>query len=443
MGLFDRLFGNTIKNEPQPDIRFGRYSDSYKSDEQYDYWDSALDAFEEEEYLKSYRHFFAYLKDGHEGNVELEEKEGDIHFKIYQGSKIVFGIANAQKVKAESKVAKYDHTNVGFMRRLMERNFGLKYSRFALDDENNIAITFDTYTLDGSPFKLYYALKEMATNADKQDDLLIDEFEMLHELGSEPLETLADTEKEIKYQYIQKEIQRCFDYIDSNRLDSQQYPGGIAYLFLHLAYKLDYLTRPEGFMMETLERIHRMYFAKDNKSTFQRNIEIRKEFQKLLKREKVDFFKEMYDVKATFGITTPINQDRLSGFIDGELKNMDWYLENGHHEVALAVTGYITGYCMFNWAPPRPARELLHLFFEITEPEYFQSLDFSFDYYNPIEKTFNKAAIKREIYGIAKSNARQYPDCNPSTSILDYNSLAAFAKSFLLMIKELDLVKAI
>ncbi len=443
MGLFDRLFGITTKKEPQPDIRFGRYSDSYKSDDQYDYWDTALDAFEEEDYLKSYQCFFAYLKDEHEGNVEYEVSEGQIQFKIYQGSKVVIGIADAVKVKAESKVAHYDHTNVGFMRRLMERNFGLKYSRFALDNENNISIIFDTYTLDGSPFKLYYALKELATNADKQDDLLIDEFDMLHELGSEPLEEIPTAEKEVKYQFIQKEIKACFDYIDSNRLDAQQYPGGIAYLFLHLSYKLDYLTRPEGFMMEALERIHRMYFAKDNKSTFQRNIEIRKEFQKLLERDKADFFKEMYDVKSTFGITTPINQDRLAGFIEGELKNIDWYLENGHDKVALGITGYIAGYCMFNWAPPRPARELLHLFYEITETAYFKDLDFTFEFYNPIEKTFDKSAIKREINDIVRSNARQYPDCVPNFSLLDYSSLAVFAKSFLLMIKELDLVKAI
>ena len=87
------------------------------------------------------------------------------------------GKANIEKVTIEAKIAKTDTLNIGFMRRLLERNFQLRYSRFALDEENNITIRFDTSVLDGSPYKLYYALKELTTNADKLDDLLIDDLD--------------------------------------------------------------------------------------------------------------------------------------------------------------------------------------------------------------------------------------------------------------------------
>ena len=50
------------------------------------------------------------------------------------------------------------------------------------------------------------------------------------------------------------------------KLNAFQYPGGIAYLLLELSYKLDYLTVPEGMLMETLERIHRLYFTKTKKT---------------------------------------------------------------------------------------------------------------------------------------------------------------------------------
>jgi len=69
MGLFDRIFGANVNDDNQPDIRFGRYSDSYKTPEQYDAWDSALEKFDKKEYLDAYKDFFFYLKDEEEDNV--------------------------------------------------------------------------------------------------------------------------------------------------------------------------------------------------------------------------------------------------------------------------------------------------------------------------------------------------------------------------------------
>ncbi len=82
---------------------------------------------------------------------------------------------------------------------------------------------------------------------------------------------------------VQHEIKKAFEELDKGKPDPNQYPGGYAYMFLHLAYKLDYLVKPEGFMMDALEKIHRAYFASspEEKSTQLKNIAFRKEFQKL------------------------------------------------------------------------------------------------------------------------------------------------------------------
>ena len=239
MGIFDRLFRSSGSNDPQPDIKFGRYSDSYKEPENYDAWDEALEKFEEEDYIDSYLKFFRYLSDEKEENVKFREEKGGITFELYQGSKKITGFANTHKIKAEAKIARTKALNVGFMRRLMEKNFTLKYSRFALDEENNITIVFDTYTLDGSPYKLYYALKEVATNADKQDDLLLDEFRMLQPVDTSHLKDLPEAEKEVKYRYIVDQVNRVLREIGEGDLNSDQYPGGIAYLLLDLIYRLD------------------------------------------------------------------------------------------------------------------------------------------------------------------------------------------------------------
>ena len=442
MGFFDRLFNrDQSENEPQPNIRFGRYSDSYKTAANYKAWDVALEKFEKEDYLDCYDEFFKYLRDEEEDNVKYWRDENGIRFEIYQGSKKITGFADDKKLKAEAKVAHTESLNVGFMRRLIEQNFALKYSRFALDEDKNITIVFDTYNLDGSPYKLYYALKEVATNADKQDDLLLDEFQVLLPVDTSHLELVPDPEKEIKYNYIHDSIAKTLNEMETGSLSEDQYPGAMAYLLLNLVYKLDYLIKPEGYMMETLERIHRLYFAKDGKTTAQKNQLLVKQLKKLKERPKDNFFKEMYRIKSTFGITTPVNHDKVVSFIDSELNNMDWYRENGHDPYALAVPGYIVGYSMFNYAVPKPDRDLFHLYFQIIVIEYFQELGFTYNYYDPKEKKLNKKAIKRAIDRIVDENKDKYYKLSPSTSSLQFDSLMSFTKSYLLMIRNLDLTK--
>jgi len=441
MGLFDRLFGTTNARPPQPDVRFGRYSDSYKTVGQYEAWDASLDKFEEQHYLEAYRAFFQYLRDEEENNVRCWNDESGIRFEIYQGSKKITGFADTTALKAEAKVAQTNDLNVGFMRRLIEQNTSLEYSRFALDPENNITIVFDTYTLDGSPYKLYYALKELAVHADKQDDLLVEEFEVVHQIETSHLEPLSQNEKEAKYRFITSQIELVLREIDSGKLNPDQYPGAIAYLLLNLAYKLDYLIKPEGYTMETLERVHRQYFAKDDRTTPQKNVVLRREFQRLYERPKEDFFKEMYRITATFGITSPVNHDRVVAFIDGELHNMDWYKEHGHELVALAIPGYIIGYCMFNYAVPKPDRDFFHLYFQITEQAYFRELGFEIDYYDRNTGKFSKRAIRRAIDDIVDENISQFGKLNPAVNGLRYESLPDFAKSYLLMVRNLNMTK--
>ncbi len=441
MRLIDRLLGSSEEETPQPNIRFGRYSDSYKELVNFENWDEALRKFEAEEYLSGYEAFFAYLRDEKEDNVRWWKEDGRLRFELLQGSKKITGFADLKKLRAEAKIAKTGSLNVGFMRRLMEQNFNLKYSRYALDVDKNITIVFDTFNIDGSPYKLYYALKEVATHADKQDDLLLDEFKMLQSVDSSHLEPLPDPEKEVKYQYITQSIQRVFDEMDHGSLNKDHYPGGVAYLLLDLVYRLDYLVKPEGYTMETLERLHRLYFAKDDKTTEQKNQLLSKELRKLMERPKADFFREMYRITSTFGITNPVNHDRVVDFIEGELNHMDWYKDNGHTAVALAIPGYIVGYCMFNYAVPKPDRDLFHLYFKITQPQYFRDLGFEADFYEPATGKFNKKAIRRAIDQIAKENEDQYNRLDPNTGSLDYDSLPDFAKSFLQMVRNLDLTR--
>ncbi len=441
MRFFDRFFGSEKERIAQPDITFGRYSDSYKSKEQYAAWERSLDLFEKQEYLAAFTEFFTYLRDEQTDNVTFSESKGTIHFELIQGSKKIVGIANRKKVKAEAKIAITEDLNIGFMRRMMEENFKMRYSCFALDNDNDITIVFDTNILDASPYKLYYALKEVATKADKLDDLLIDEFEVLHHTDETLIKQATTAEKEVKYNFVTNEIKEVIQQIENGKLSASQYPGGIAYLLLNLSYKLDYLTVPEGMLMETLERIHRLYFTKDTKTNLQKNAILQKEFQHLLEQPKEDFLRGMYSVKTSFGITKPVTHDRVVSFIDGELHQMDWYNDNGHSNVAMAIPGYIIGYCLFNYAIPKPDKKLFHLYYQIIYTDFFQKLGFKFDYVDLQKQSFNKKAIIRAIKEIVEDNKEKYPNLSPNFNRLSFDGQVKFAKSYLTMIRNLDLTK--
>ena len=443
MSIFDRLFRRkTLPKKNDPQISFGRFSDAYKQTKQYDAWDVALKKFKKEEYLASYKAFLDYLNDEREGNVKYDQKDGELTFEILQGSKKISGKADRKKIRVEAKIAKANDLNIAFMRRMVEQNFGFNYSRFGLDTKNNITIVFDSFTLDASPYKLYYAIRELAVNADKHDDLLIDEFEELESIETTHLEALPDHEKQVKYDFITSKIKSVLNEIEHGELDANQYPGGISYLLLDLCYKLDFLTKPEGFMMEALERMNRLFFAKDGKTAEQKNAVLQKEFQQLCQRPKAVYFKEMYRVKTTFGITSPVTHERVSGLIDEVLHHMDWYKENGYEKVALAISGYIVGNCLFNYAVPKPIKELYTLYYQIVESDYFQKLGFDSVLYNADTASFDKKGIIVRIKEIVLKNKRLYPSMSPNTGDLEFKKLSDFAKSYLLMVKGLNLTRA-
>lgn len=442
MDFITRLFGFQ-KTQQQPDIPFGRFSDAYKSDEQQQAFDRSLEAFEQGEHLAAYRDFLSFLKDeeAKEPNIVWEETDDEIRFELWQGSQHITGFANAEKVKAQSRVARANDLNVGFMRRLMEANFNLKFSRFALDEANNLCIKFDSRTVDGSPLKILHALRELAIHADKQDDLLLGEFaNALSPTEDRKLGDIAEPEKEAKYAYIHRAIEATFAEMDKGKPDPNTYPGTYAYLLLALAFKLDYLIKPEGFMMDLLEKVYAAYFTKNNLTAQVKVQQIRREFQTLLDRPKVELFKEMYRTRSTFGANPAVPHGTLASFIGGELANMEWPIQQGYDALAFAVPQYVAGFTLFHQAPPKPDREFLHLFFQITESAFFRELGFHIPFTDEAGR-LQKAEILKGIKQIVDRNRIQYTRLRPDTNRLDFASPTLFGKSFLLMIKDLDLAK--
>lgn len=441
MNFFERLFGSGPKDSAPPDIHFGRYTDAYKTPGQQMAWNQSLELFDRGEILPAYRAFFSYLRDEAADNLTWTENGTAITFEFWQGSQRVQGFVDDRKVRVESRIARAEDLNVGFLRRLMEYNYALRFCRFALTPDNHLVLLFDSLLTDASPLKLLFAMRELAIHADKQDDLLLDEFRVLKPAEKRQFAELPETEKEVKYHYLAQEIQAVFAEMDGNNPPLSKFPGGFAYLLLALAFKLDYLVRPEGFTMDVLERIHGLYFSQEDKKPIVKVEALRKEFQKILDRPKATLFNELYRTRSTFGINNPVPHERIAALIESELPNMEWHLQHHHQALALAIPQYIAGYALFHFAPPQPDRDLFHLYFQITEPTFFRKLGFDIPFLDPNGKP-DRRQILQAVRDIAERNRAQYPRLRPDVDRLNFDSPALFSKSYMLLIKELNLSAA-
>lgn len=440
MSIFDNWFNH--KNTVKPNLNFGRYTDTNKSSAQYNCWEQSLLSFEAEDFIKSLDYFFQYLKDERSDNVFWQRNGASIDFYFYQGSRKITGHVRNNYFRAEAFVAKSSSLNVGLLRRLVEKNFNLNYSRFALSSENIIAIVFTSSIFDASPYKIFYALKEIATSADKLDDILLDEFDSLSPIEEGRKLVIDDNVKAIKYNFLITKINEVLYDIENSSLNADQYPGAISYQLLDLCYKFDYLIVPEGFMMDCLERIHRIYFSNQdsNISVIDKNNQIIIEYKNLLSRDEQQYFKEFYDVISTFGVSSPFSQEQINSFIDGELKNVTWYKDNQYSNITVAICGYIVGFLVFNYALPKPIASLFHLYYMITNNKYFNELGYKQELYNMSTNTYNQKNIKNLIDDIISKNKSEYKFLTSNYS-LNFSSEAEFCYSYLIMVRNQDVRK--
>ena len=428
--MLDRLFGRSKKkneSEAASAVVFGRYSDNNKSVAQTARWTDADNLFKEKKYFESLDAFFEYLKDDAEQNTLYERNDETGKFEIFQGSKIVKGMFNRDELKAEVTLAGMLQPSVPVMRRLLESNFSLYYSRFALDD-GRLCMRFDSDTNTASPSKLYYGLKELATKADKQDDLLVQEFSSLQAVDNEHVAAIPLAEKEVKYRYFQSWIQQTLDTIAS--VDADKFSGGNAYLLLALIFRIDFLIAPEGKLLSDLEKINGIYFKKDERQTIEKNQDMVDAFKKLQSLSKEDVMNRLIKSKHTFSIVSPQQYKVIADSINGANTNMKWYVDNNYPFFATQINEYGISYCQYSYSIPRVITEFFHLYMMINYADYFTDLGFGNPYFNAKEKRFSQQAILDKIATIQGRWREKFPLLEIKTQNLRFDNLINFNTSF-------------
>jgi len=435
------IFTKKKTKKKSPNLKFGRFTDSYKEEEKYQFWDYALKCFEDQQYLDCFEYFLKYLSNDKQQNLSYTRDSDHINFSLFQGSKLMTGIASNLEITAEVKIAVVNGFNIGFLRKLISMNYKLKYSRYAIDEQGDITMVFNSSMLDSSPYKLYYGLKELGVSADKQDDILIGEFDELTSINTGHIRDISEKEKNSRYLLLQSELKQVFEVLENSSLDINAYPGGLSYFLLSVVYKLDYLTTPEGSTMHQFEKIHKNFFASDGMTPQEKNRNIVKALKLVSTYSQEDFFKELYKVKSTFGLVAPSSHENLVESIVGELTNMNWYLANGHKVFAQAIPLYIIGNSLYSFALPAPDKALLEIIYQISNPKYFNSLGYEDVFFE--RGKLSKKNILSELKTIVENYEDEYKDLKLNTKMLNFKNPILFSKSLLMMISKIKMTKSI
>ncbi len=428
--MFDKLFGWGKKKpseKPDPAVVFGRYSDNNKPLAKVNRWTDADNFFKDKKYPESLDAFFDYLRDDKAGNVVYERNGTEGRFELFQGSKIVRGSFNGTVVNAEVTLARMPQPSVPVMRRLLEMNFSLYYCRYAMEADR-LCMRFDSDAATASPSKLYYGLKELSTKADKQDDLLVQDFSSLQTTDDEHVTPLSEEEKEVKYTFYKQWIGETLETINS--LDADKFSGAIAYLLLALTYRLDYMIAPEGKLLNQLERITAIYFRKDERPVTEKNRDMAAEYRKLIDLPKQEVIGYLFRSSYTFSIVAPQPYLTISDSIHVANQNMVWYRDNNYPAVASKITEYGIAHCQYSYSLPRAITELFHVFMMVNYPDYFSALGFSTQYYDAATNQFQQQAITDKIYSIQQNWKEKYPQMDFKAQNLRYDSLVNFNLTF-------------
>lgn len=436
--MLDKIFSWSKKKteEAEPGIRFGRYSDNNKTVEKVERWNEAESLFKEKKYYESLNAFFDYLRDDEEDNVVHTQEGNSGTFSFYQGSKVIRGSYNDKLLEAEVHLAQMPQAGVPVMRRLLEMNFNLYYSRYALN-EDKIAMLLDSDIQTANPSKLYYGLKELATKADKQDDLLVHDFTTLLPTDNDHITEIPEEEKAVKLKYFKLWIQETLDLAGS--IDADKFSGGIAYLLLALAYRIDYLIVPEGKLLSELEKIVEIYFRKDDRLVTEKNQEMMDCFQRMLSKGKEEVYPYLFRAKYTFSIVTPQNYKTISDSIFNANQNIAWYRENKLMDIAAQISEYGFSYCQYSYSLPRPVTELFQLFMMINYGNYFSELGFKDSLYNTETNEYDKEAIILRIKSIEQKWKNKYPEIDFKTDKLKFDNKVSFNQSFTTEVEYLNL----
>ena len=163
-------------------------------------------------------------------------------------------------------------------------------------------------------------------------------------------------------------------------LNREQYSGGISYILLNLLFKIDYLIMPQGSISNDIDKMSWMYFNNNEMNTLQKLDMIEEGLKKLLDVEEDKLEKNLYKTKLTFGLAVPTAKKGADDVINNNIKNIKWYLDNNHPDIALNILEYIIGYSLYSYGMNKSLRNIYGILMQIINFDYISEIDKSKNY---------------------------------------------------------------
>ncbi len=432
MSWFKRIRQKSLEPVVFNAYAFGRFSDAFKTPEKYDIWDDAIVLFDDGRRFSAYKRFFEYLKNEGEKNISITSEQGTLKFEVIQGSKSIVGTITSKTIHIQALMATAEHYPETLLLNLLTENYNLKFCKYTLSNKQLLLVSHSLVQVT-SPYKLYYTLKEIALAADKKDDLIYSQYGLMNPT----LKKMQPRERKlVSAQFIKDLFQKVMTIKEVGPIDTVKYPSSLRYLLLAAAYKVDFLIKPEGLLMDYLEKIDRLAFSGQSNDPNTINEEILKIFGLIIQIPKKRMMEELYVTDATFGFNPVIRSAQIRDTIFSELPTLDWYVEQGATHYAEAIVDFIVGYLLFNFSVPPPCKALFLLFYRIRHPAYFKIIGMEDVSFNESKKF--PSVVKKEIKKILKQYEKSFPYAVAPLEVLEYENRPLFYKRFLEMIAEIN-----
>lgn len=436
--MFSWFFNIFSSTSSTPHYNFGRFISYKKTHQQQEFYQASKKSFSQQRYIEGYENYFKYLRfeDEHGNdhcNISFSRDEDSLEFKIIQGSAVIKGNITQRRLLASVNVAHTVKDNIAVMRRLLEKNYMYTYSSFFLEaDTLRSKIYFDNISL--SPQKVYFPLREIAINTDKEKELLLDEFNDLEPIEIEHIEVMDEHLKDTKLRFYREWIDKTQQKVAL--LPTQEQSGAIAFVWLGLLLRIDYFVTPRGKLGYDIYEAIQEYYIDDNKLIEEKNDALQKA---TLKFKDVDFqklSKSLYSVQQTFDIFTMNNLDEIRAFIEETLGKIIWYKEHRYEEVILTIYEYLGLYMLYNFGMNDCLRELVQLNVRLHNTDFHSALGMPSLYKS--EEKIDTSKLNKEIRTIINSYHKLYPHLHDFTESLNYESLEKFHHSYFNALKSLS-----
>lgn len=403
-------------------LKFGAYCDNNKNRKQLEAYNQAWEDFDAQNYFQGVENILFYLKDENEGNLQIISNEnGSLSFEMYQGSAKLTGSFDGNRFYASAVITKLEKASSIVMRKLLDRNQGLLFSRIALKTDKTLSAIM-SYTVQMlKPDVIYYGLRELLLLADELDDFLILNFgNAVSEADSSLKLQIPEQEIDLKYKYAQKWITETLQYLNTfNRPDLANYN---VYILLTLVTRISYLCAPKSFLEEKLIEISSSYWINSQDGTQPQSTLMSQMIQKIHEIQNIpeqEFKACLYRTRDSFHKGNVMNFKSIKESLDWGIDMIKYLQNNNFHSHALYLTEYTFGCLLFDYNTLNIINKIYHLEMMLIHEDFFQELDII----SP-ELIDNNGVFKKDfVESYIKEVVDKHKELSPDPIVFDYSSI--------------------